>query len=300
MARYTRKQIVTFISIIYLVFATAMAGYASSRANRLSVPISDTLTGFTTALPVISGLLLECGYDLTRHKERRAHMERGEIQRPPFVIVANFFIFIYSTVVITLLGTHAAPSSGLDCGLRRQWQSLFRQKDSSAIRAIQDQYNCCGFANSKDMAWPFPDKSHKPDSCQESFGRTNGCMGSWKAEEQHIAGLLMGVVGLVAVWAFAIIAIPTQRETWLHKIAPERVSEFIAAEEHGSTGERRRINYLPDTNRYSDRFQENDDETTPLSPESRRALEAGTAQVGTGLPGNVAMDAPATEEWARG
>lgn len=26
MARYTRKQIVTFISIIYIVFATAMAG----------------------------------------------------------------------------------------------------------------------------------------------------------------------------------------------------------------------------------------------------------------------------------
>ncbi|KAF9698079.1 hypothetical protein EKO04_003792 [Ascochyta lentis] len=299
MARYTRKQIVTFISIVYLVFATAMAGYASSRANRLSVPISDTLTGFATALPVISGLLLECGYDFTRRKERRAHMERGEIKRPPFVIVANFVIFIYSTVIITLLGTHAAPPSELDCGLRRQWQSLFRHKNAPAIRAIQEQYNCCGFSNPRDMAWPFPDKDHGLDSCKSSFGRTTGCMGSWKAEEQHIAGLLMGVVGLVAVWAFAIIVIPTQRETWLHKIAPERVSEFIAAEEHGSTGERRRINYLPDTNRYSDRFQEEDDETTPLSPETRRTLEAGHAQVGTGLPGNVAMDAPATEEWAR-
>lgn len=100
----------------------------------------------------------------------------------------------------------------------------------------------------------------------------------------------------------AIIVIPTRRESWLHKIAPEQISDFIAREEHGNTGERRRINYLPDTNRYADRFEEEDDETTPLSPETRRALEAGTTQVGTGLPGNVAMEAPATvatAEWAR-
>jgi hypothetical protein len=103
----------------------------------------------------------------------------------------------------------------------------------------------------------------------------------------------------LTLFQFAIIVIPTQRESWLHKIAPEQISDFIAREEHGSTGERRRINYLPDTNRYSNRFQEEDDETTPLSPESRRAIEASRTQVGTGLPGNVEMDAPATEEWAR-
>jgi hypothetical protein len=229
-------------------------------------------------------------------------MQRGEIQRPPFVIVANFLIFIYSTVIITLLGTHVGPPSGLDCGLRQQWQSLFHNKDVSSIRAIQDQYNCCGFANPRDMAYPFPDKSHGTDACLTLFGRTESCSKPWKAEEQHIAGLLMGAVGLVVVWALAIIVIPTRRESWLHKIAPEQISDFIAREEHGNTGERRRINYLPDTNRYADRFEEEDDETTPLSPETRRALEAGTTQVGTGLPGNVAMEAPATvatAEWAR-
>ncbi len=183
------------------VVLLTIASYAASRANRLSVPISETLTGFATALPIISGILLECGYDLTRRKEHRAHLERGEIQRPPFVIVANFIILIYSSVVITLLGTHAAPPSELDCGLQRQWQDLFRHKDSSAIRTIQDQYNCCGLANSRDMAWPFPDRSHQADACEISFGRTNGCLGPWMAEEQHVAGLLMGAVGLVIIWA---------------------------------------------------------------------------------------------------
>ena len=106
----------------------------------------------------------------------------------------------------------------------------------------------------------------------------------------------------LTIQQLAIIVIPTRRESWLHKIAPEQISDFIAREEHGNTGERRRINYLPDTNHYADRFQEEDDETTPLSPETRRALETGTTQVGTGLPGNVAMEAPATvatAEWAR-
>lgn len=175
--------------------------YAASRANRLSVPISDTLTGFATALPVVSGILLECGYDLTRSKERRDHLQRGEIQRPPFVIVANFIIFIYSAVVITLLGTHAGPPSELNCGLRQQWQTLFRNKDVSSIKAIQDQYDCCGFASPTDMSYPFPDKSHKADACKTFFGRTQSCLGAWKAEEQHIAGLLMGVVGMVVIWA---------------------------------------------------------------------------------------------------
>jgi hypothetical protein len=128
-------------------------------------------------------------------------LERGEIQRPPFVIVANFVIFIYSTVVITLLGTHAAPPSELDCGLRRQWQSLFRAKDSSSIRAIQDQYTCCGLTNSHDMAWPFPGKGVDPNACSNLSGSIKGCLGPWKAEEQHIAGLLMGVVGMVVIWA---------------------------------------------------------------------------------------------------
>ena len=82
-------------------------------------------------------------------------------------------------------------------------------------------------------------------------------------------------------------------------MAPDQISDFIAREEHGNTGERRRINYLPGTNRYEDRFQEEGNETTPLSPETRRAIEAARTQVGTGLPGNVTMDAPATEEWAR-
>lgn len=164
------------------------------------MPISDVLSGFAAALPVVSGLLLECGYDFTRRQERKQHLGRGEIQRPPLVIVANTIIFIYSTVVITLLGTHAAPPSGLDCGLRERWQTLFKKKDDKAIRTIQDAFNCCGFQNSRDMAWPFVSKEHDAQACEKAFNRSIGCKAAWKAEEQQIAGLLIAVVGMVFIW----------------------------------------------------------------------------------------------------
>jgi hypothetical protein len=123
------------------------------------------------------------------------------MQRPPLVIIANTLIFIYSTVVITLVGTHAAPPPGLDCGLRNRWQTLFHLKHAPAIRQIQDAFNCCGLANSRDMAWPFPDKIHKPTACEETYrGRASGCLGAWRAEELQIAGLLMAVIGMVFIW----------------------------------------------------------------------------------------------------
>ena len=50
------------------------------------------------------------------------------------------------------------------------------------------------------MPWPFPSKSQPVDACEKAFNRHNGCLGSWKAEEQRLAGMLMGVVCMVFIW----------------------------------------------------------------------------------------------------
>ena len=171
-----------------------------SRTNRFSSPISDVLSSFTTALPVISGLLLGGSYELARLQDRHRGTTRGQKPRPPFIIIANAVILIYSTVVITLLGTHAAPASGLRCGLEDNWKKMWTHKDADAIRAIQDAFNCCGFASSKDMAWPFPSADTKADACEKALGHKQACLGPWKKEEQNVAGLLMSVVGLVFIW----------------------------------------------------------------------------------------------------
>lgn len=144
------------------------------------------------------------------------------------------------------------------------------------------------------MSWPL--EGRRAAHCRA----VDGCRGHGRDLGGTLSQIQFGYTRLTFL-QFLIIAVPTRRESWLHKIAPEQISDFIAREEHGNTGERRRINYLPDTNRYSDRVEEaEDDAAAPLSPETRRALEEGHARVGTGLPGNIALDAPATEEWARG
>ncbi|KAF2190802.1 hypothetical protein K469DRAFT_657411 [Zopfia rhizophila CBS 207.26] len=299
---YTRKQIVTCASIVYLIIATALAAYASSRSNRRSVPIPSSLSGFTTALPVIAGLLLEGGYDFTRHQERHTRTPRGQTPRPPLVIVVNTLIFIYSSVVITLLGTHAAPPSDLDCNLDRRWSTLFRHKNSEAIRTIQDAFNCCGLRSARDRAWPFQDRDHGVDACEKAFGRTSGCFGPWRGEEQRVAGLLMGVVGLVFVWQFVIIVTPTRRTSWFHRVLPERLSRALGDEEQGSSsGPRRQIDYLPDFSRYSDNVtaesSDSEDEST-----TRRAIEGGVQQVKNAVTtsGSNQEQQPTVEnEWAR-
>lgn len=249
---YARMQA---FSIVLLVILAAGAGYLSSRGGRFSLSIPRGLSVSTAFLPIVSGVLLELGYYANRRQgRRRLLLPRGEKPRPPFVTVANTLIFIYSTAVITLLGTHAAPPAGLDCAWRDKWTAMFRNKNVEAIRTIQQAFSCCGFKHSRDMAWPFPDKEH-PDtgSCEKTFGHTNGCFGPWKAEEKRTAGLLMGVVGLVFIWQIAIIAISIKRGSWIHRIFPDRISRMIADEEHGNPDSQRAI--LFPAERYTDRIE---------------------------------------------
>jgi hypothetical protein len=77
---------------------------------------------------------------------------------------------------------------------------MYKIKNVEAIRTIQVVFSCCGLINSRDMAWPFPDKTHNAHSCETSFKRNTGCLAAWKAEEQQIAGILMAVVGMVFIW----------------------------------------------------------------------------------------------------
>ncbi|KAF2749136.1 hypothetical protein M011DRAFT_466254 [Sporormia fimetaria CBS 119925] len=302
---YTRKQIVTCISIVYLVLVTALAAYAGSRAQQLSLPISDVLIGFVEALPIIAGLVLEVGYDGTRHQERRRKLPKGDTRGPPLVIVANTVIFIYSTAVMTLLGTHVGPVPGLRCGLEERWTQMFRLKKEEPIRTIQDAFKCCGLINSHDRAWPFPDKTHDQHACEKTFGRTSGCLVPWRQEEQRMAGIMMAAVGLVFLWQLGIIVTSTRQDTGLHRVLPDRVSNLIADGEAGNGRSRRAIDYLPNFSEYRDDVAEEvqDDEDEDAGTDPQRLLgeseEPGKGLLG-GAVGGQTQRAPAVEnEWAR-
>lgn len=120
--------------------------------------------------------------------------------RPYLLQVISAIFIVYETVLATLAGTHLAPPGSLDCALREQWLALFRAKDGSAIRAIQDRFECCGLGSTVDMAWPFPGAGHDAATCIAKYERTMRCLEPWRESERTVAGLLLAVALGVFVW----------------------------------------------------------------------------------------------------
>jgi len=95
-----------------------------------------------------------------------------------------------------------------------------------------------------------------------------------------------------------IIVVPTHKESWLHRVAPERLSRMLADESHGDTESRRAIDYVTSHNRYSDSIE---DETEEEEASPDRAIEEGNRRLDSALPGHlVGNNQPSIEnEWAR-
>jgi hypothetical protein len=125
---------------------------------------------------------------------------------------------IYSTLtqagilfLATILGTLAASthlSSGAStCTLRTQWQTLFRSKNEGAIQTIQNILECCGFANIRDMPFPFPSNMNTPETCSQRYSRTASCQAAWSGRLSVTVGGMFAVdvvVGLSAVFAILV------------------------------------------------------------------------------------------------
>jgi len=302
---YNRKELVIAGSIIYLVVVTALACFAASRALHLSLPIPSTLTGFTAALPIISGLLLQAGHSFINQNIKRNKSLLSKSPPPPYIFIVNTVILIYSSVVITLLGTHVAPASDLLCGLESRWKKMYSNKDN-AIKEIQDALQCCGLMNSHDRAWPFPDKTHKATACEERFERTTGCIQRWRGEEQRVGGILMGVVGLVVIWELTILINPSfRRASWLNRVLPHRRQIGNGDEERNNTADpRRAIDFLPAGERYSDNpvVEASDSENEePVEAPPQRSIQGQVADLfpSETTNGGEQHSGRVENEWAR-
>lgn len=182
MSRFSSRQIITTISTIYLVLLTALAAYALHRTNSLSLPIPNVQSAFTLALPALAGIALE-----TLISFQTSLQAKGELQYSKTFQAITAVFLIYETVLATLSGTHIAPLGGLWCPLHDRWQNLYRAKDSGHIRAIQEALQCCGFASTRDMSWPFPQKGSGADTCAVRFDRDRACLEPWRNEERKVA-----------------------------------------------------------------------------------------------------------------
>ncbi|KAF2668233.1 hypothetical protein BT63DRAFT_425557 [Microthyrium microscopicum] len=155
---------------------------------KYSLPIPIVIAALTTALPTLSGFAT------------KAFAARSTSSG-----LANLSIQLLFFLQAVLVALSASQLGGTDCSLHTRWQSLFRAKDEGHIRTIQDGFNCCGYANTVDMAWPFPSKTSDPRRCEETFDRTASCLDSWRGEEKIVASLLLAVNVLITLWQICVV-----------------------------------------------------------------------------------------------
>ena len=84
---------------------------------------------------------------------------------------------------------------------------MFHRKDGEGIRAIQDALGCCGFASTRDMAWPFPGAGRGAGACEARFdGTASRCLDGLRGEESKVGWMLMVVPIGVFLWKVSNVA----------------------------------------------------------------------------------------------
>lgn len=168
------------------------------RIKAFSLPISAVTATATIILPVITGVSLHGAQRLSIRANGPSTRAKKSFSWSTILVFV--LLIIYETAIATLALTHMAPPGELICGLERRWGALFSTKNPDAIRTIQEQFQCCGFRNVQDRAWPFPDRSHTARACVEALGRNTSCLGAWRRMQQVTGGLIL----LVAVVTFLL------------------------------------------------------------------------------------------------
>ncbi|OJD31835.1 tetraspanin tsp3 [Diplodia corticola] len=259
---YSKRSVVTVLSVMYFVALTVVACYAHYCKQRLSLPVPSILSGLTVILPALHGVCLERLTQLARPGLQSASASASASASPMVgprnkrhdivTTLTLLALTIFTTVLATMAGTHLAPADGLSCALDDKWLKLFRNEQGPEIRRIQDTFNCCGLRSVYDMAWPF--EKHEagntiPSTCPRTYGRDRSCFGAWRGEEQVVSGLIIVVCGGVWLWDMIILYVPGRRPSWLARGADgtkldnhvdtnghaQRTTEYLDTED-GSSG----------------------------------------------------------------
>lgn len=188
----------------YLLFLTLLSAYSMHTARLHTLPIPRTLSAFTLALPLISGLIISSITTLPSSQPLLLKSKKPT-RHPQWQNYALLLLTILSTVLATLSGTHLPSSATQTCTLDTKWQSMFSQHDGKSIQRIQDAFNCCGLHSIRDKAFPFPSKNIGVDACSKTFGRTKSCFNDWRGEEKKVAGLGLVVVFGVVLWEVCLL-----------------------------------------------------------------------------------------------
>jgi len=214
MAKFTKRQLLTSLSVLYLTILTLLAAYALHQTTTYSLPIPTILSALTVALPPLAGITLETLISF----QYQLASKKGAAQTSKIFQVVNGAFLIYETLLATLAGTHISPLGGLRCPLHDKWQELFHIKNSERIRRIQNAFECCGFSTTKEMAWPFPGNGRGADACVVRYAERadKPCLEDWRDMERKVAIVLLVVPLGVFLWKVVLFLLSPGFDTpWL-------------------------------------------------------------------------------------
>jgi hypothetical protein len=166
--------------------------YSTSRVGALNLPVPPFAMALAIGLPITEVL-----GTMWMFVSANLHTDA--------IVLSVWVLSVLDGSLITL-ATSRMSKQQLSCALERTWRNWFHLKDSHSIRRVQDALNCCGLLSTKDQAYPFPDKTHEANACEESFGRGASCYGGWEHEARTVYQMLLvvGAVGLTVKIAVAL------------------------------------------------------------------------------------------------
>ncbi|RDH27909.1 hypothetical protein BDQ94DRAFT_184181 [Aspergillus welwitschiae] len=182
-----------------------------SRTASLYLPLPEWVPAIATIFPPLTALALYLASRLAQPADDR---QSSSPWRRLFPVI-NHLQSIITTIIATVALAYLYPESITTCRLEQEWQSYFRAKDAQPIRAIQDEFRCCGFRSIHDRAWPFKDKTTGDDACEVQFNYGTSCLVPWRQQQQSASWMVFVAAVLTLLMKVALYQAMRQRPSWM-------------------------------------------------------------------------------------
>lgn len=182
------------IQLVYSLTLIRPTSYAHLISVKLSLPLPSALTLSTILLPFLAAANHLSLINLLSRKSTQGTTARS-LTHKALQLLQGLVTTILTTLYTSSLLRVRSDNQHGGCDLTTRWQDLFRAKDARAVRAIQDELQCCGLRSVAGMAWPFPPADDPP--CAVRFDRVLACWEPWREVLVRAAWLDLGVVLLV-------------------------------------------------------------------------------------------------------
>lgn len=159
-----------------------MERYSLAQIRKLSLPCPTTIPILNIVIPIIATILFFSGSRIA------PRLKQAGLSAILVALTSASTFLPFVLIVLSLV--YASPSELMACAGDLRWKALFQAKDATTIRAIQNQFRCCGYNSVNDRAWPFPARDVTADACVRTLNFTVRCADFWHRQDSFVAGIL--------------------------------------------------------------------------------------------------------------